>query len=230
MAHVEVTWIGSVILASFILKFSIFCYVMYLNSHSWGSLLISAMLLSCGSVLHSVCSLLASTDFKKIGAILSIIHMNMGMISLYSPGLFGCYGSDMLWTGHSVVAGLFFFSVGSIYATSGARLLHATLASMASSPVCWYCVFSLGILNIGLPLGCLFAPELLFVASLASLATLLELCPWTATLAALSILALFTALRACLACETKIIINDFSTDTLIMFLPILLWIWFLWPD
>ena len=50
-----------------------------------------------------------SSDLKKIGAYLSILHMNLGVYVLASSGQLSTLSNDMLWSGHSITAFLYFW-------------------------------------------------------------------------------------------------------------------------
>lgn len=49
-----------------------------------------------------------SSDLKKIGAYLSILHMNLGLYMLSCSGQLCSVSLDMLWSAHSVTAFLYF--------------------------------------------------------------------------------------------------------------------------
>jgi hypothetical protein len=50
-----------------------------------------------------------SSDLKKVGAYLSILHMNTGLYVLVASGQLATVATDMLWSSHSLVAFLYFW-------------------------------------------------------------------------------------------------------------------------
>ncbi len=49
-----------------------------------------------------------SSDLKKVGAYLSVLHMNLGVYVLVSSGQLSSLSTDMLWSAHSVTAYMYF--------------------------------------------------------------------------------------------------------------------------
>jgi len=166
-AHVECTYAGSVILASIILKYSLAAVILFLPSDWSAPILLNVCWLLLVSISVSLISITCALDLKRLGAYLSILHMNSGLLIL----LFGTQDTvlaiDVLWTCHSITAFVYFVLIGLNYAQSGSRMLTAQVdADSADNHA--HLWMSLLILNIGIPLGILFYPELIAAYLIAS--------------------------------------------------------------
>jgi NADH:ubiquinone oxidoreductase subunit 4 (subunit M) len=165
-AHVEATWLGSVILASVILKFSLFGLLMYATTTSTTIVITVLLVLGSLSVTLATLALLSSADLKRIGAYLSIAHMNIGFTVLIGPSSDSIVSMDALWFGHSFAAMVYFVYIGLLYSRSGSRSVVST-GPDASSTVSMVFIAVLGLLNLGLPLGPLCWSELILFSTLS---------------------------------------------------------------
>jgi len=114
-AHVESNWCGSVILACIILKFSTFgIFVGVCASLTVGGLF-GLQIAASISFAISAFNLISTFDSKKVGALLSILHMNFNNLLILN------YSSNFnlfitaLWISHSILAHYTFFSIGTFY-------------------------------------------------------------------------------------------------------------------
>lgn len=133
-AHVEAPTIGSVILASILLKIGVYAVIRFLlpfyeyYAH-WEFLGVYEIdvhflrLVLWLSLIYCSIMVLAQVDLKKIIAYSSIIHMSLSMIGLMSATLFGVYGGCLMIFAHAFSSSGLFFVVGMLYTRFGTRLL-----------------------------------------------------------------------------------------------------------
>ena len=149
-AHVESNWSGSVILACIILKFSTFGIFVGLCSSISIAGLFGLHIAASLSFFISIFNLISTFDAKKVGALLSIIHMNFNNFIILN------YSADFnifilsLWISHSILAHFTFYSIGIFYSKKGFRI-SSTFS--LHNPIAFLFIFSLIFLNIGIPLG-----------------------------------------------------------------------------
>lgn len=167
-AHVEISWIGSVILAAIILKYSLlithlFCFGTEFILFIFVSTFLFPRTMSL--ILFLMCAIV---DIKVFGAHLSIFHMNLGMVSLLFVTIEGALLLDFVWVVHSLNACFYFWVVGSIYNQVGARIIQSIVNTLII-PVLFLTLIFLVSATLGCPLGLLFLVEIIAVASLTSL-------------------------------------------------------------
>lgn len=72
-------------------------------------------LLALLSMVYASLVAFRQTDFKKVIAYSSIIHMNLAILGLFTFNINAIYGAIMLMLGHGIVSGALFFLVGALY-------------------------------------------------------------------------------------------------------------------
>lgn len=188
-AHVESTWSGSVILACVILKYSLFCWLAFML---WSQVLLLSTVVSvlAGlSLLIGIGFLAALSDIKKLGAYLSVVHMNIGQLYLAFQGQFLSSSLDAVWFAHSVLAFAYFTWFGITYSASGSRSLQTGSSSPVHAPLLMLAALTVLLLNLAIPLGPLYVPDLVLLAALSGPLTILAGVPCLLLLAALPIVA-----------------------------------------
>jgi NADH-quinone oxidoreductase subunit M len=117
-AHVEAPTTGSVILAAILLKlgfYGIIKILFPLFPQATVFYIPYVYTLAILSIIYCSLSILLQTDLKKIIAYSSIIHMNFGLIGLFSNTFESIIGSILLLLTHGLISGGLFFIVGMVY-------------------------------------------------------------------------------------------------------------------
>lgn len=117
-AHVEAPTIGSVILASLLLKMGGYGFIrilLFLFPSGVFYFLPLVNMLGAIGVFYASCTAILQTDLKRIIAYSSIAHMNFAVLGLFSLTVQGIQGSILLMLGHGLVSGGLFFIIGMIY-------------------------------------------------------------------------------------------------------------------
>jgi NADH:ubiquinone oxidoreductase subunit 4 (subunit M) len=219
-AHVEATWTGSVMLASIVLKFSLFAVVMYLTTAIATATAPPVVGSGIISLTLAVSGMMVCADLKKVGAYLSIAHMNAGLLLLQSSDSCLTFSMDALWFAHSLTALLYFAALGGVYASSASRTPTALSADPHRAPLATGSLVALALLNVPLPLGPLAWSELVALAAIAIAPVALALMA-TATLAALPIVLALSLLRSVVATDSRLTCSDLPIQTLGWMMPVL---------
>lgn len=153
-AHVEAPTIGSVILASLLLKlggygFLRFTLPVFPIANEYFSPLIFA--LGILSVVYASMSALRQVDLKRIIAYASIAHMNVVVLGLFSYTQQGIEGAMYMMVAHGFVSAGLFFCVGVLYDRYKTRLIEYYGGLTKVSPLFsfYFCFFSFA--NMGFP-------------------------------------------------------------------------------
>jgi len=222
-AHVEATWSGSIVLACILLKYSLYSVLMFLQ---WSLFTATTLILYCLvgiSVTVATMYIAISSDLKKIGAYLSILHMNLGIYVLASSGQLSSLTSDMLWSAHSVTAFMYFWWLGQAYSISGTRTVQSHPANSSLTPLAIVLTLQVLILNIAIPLGPLYYPELSMLAVLPILMGPLHITAILAILIFSVILLISLLLRTCMYHDTKAVYSDLSLQQVYVAFLCIVW-------
>jgi NADH-quinone oxidoreductase subunit M len=168
-AHVEAPTVGSVILASILLKLGSygilrFLFSILLNANLYFRPLI--FLLSFISILIASFSALRQIDLKKIIAYSSIAHMNVILFGIYSLNIQGIKGSLFLMLGHGFISAALFFLIGIIYERAHTRLLPYLTGLVNVMPLFATYFFLFSFANISFPGTVNFISEILIFYSI----------------------------------------------------------------
>nr|ALF03938.1 NADH dehydrogenase subunit 4 [Trichuris sp. TTB2] len=149
-AHVEAPVLGSMILASILLKVGgygmlkmYYLYEFFTNKISINFTLILILMSS------TLCML--QTDLKKFVAYSSVTHMTMLLVLLMMDHTHLDNSSIFLMISHGVISNSLFFLVGMLSYTSTSRLLYKQNNVMSMNPVLWYWSMVILFLNTGTP-------------------------------------------------------------------------------
>lgn len=126
-AHVEAPTIGSIILASLLLKLGgygliRFTLSLFPNANIYFFPIISVF--SLLGVLNASFIAIRQSDIKRIIAYSSIAHMNLIVLGIFSMNKYGLDGSVYLMIGHGLVSTALFFCVGVLYDRYHTRLIQ----------------------------------------------------------------------------------------------------------
>jgi NADH-quinone oxidoreductase subunit M len=168
-AHVEAPTVGSVILASLLLKlggygFLRFTLPMFPVANDFFSPLIYT--LGIVGIIYASMSTLRQIDLKRIIAYASIAHMNVVVLGLFSYTQQGIDGAIFLMIAHGFTSSGLFFVVGCLYDRYKTRLLeyYGGLVQIYPFFAFIFCLFSFA--NMGFPGTANFTGEFITLAGL----------------------------------------------------------------
>ena len=117
-AHVEAPTVGSVLLAGILLKLGGYGMLRLLLPISVNVLLdfkaFFITLISI-SILYGGLAAIRQVDLKKIIAYSSVVHMNIGLLGLFTQTSSGIIGFIFLMCSHGLISSALFFAVGMLY-------------------------------------------------------------------------------------------------------------------
>jgi NADH-quinone oxidoreductase subunit M len=168
-AHVEAPTIGSVILASLLLKLGGYGFIRFtlpmfpIANEYFGPLIYTLGIIS---VVYASMSTLRQIDLKRVIAYSSIAHMNVVVLGLFSYTQQGIDGAIYMMLAHGFVSSGLFFCVGILYDRYKTRLLEYYGGLAAVNPVFsfFFCFFSFA--NMGFPGTSNFIGEFLILVGL----------------------------------------------------------------
>jgi proton-translocating NADH-quinone oxidoreductase chain M len=153
-AHVEAPTVGSVILASLLLKVSVYGFF---------RILVSTVLLACQffePLLVAICLIsflfasilsIRQVDFKKLIAYSSIVHMSIALLGLCLVSNLTFIGSILASLSHGFISGGLFFGAGFLYDRFNTRNLVYFGGLLKFLPLLGVCFFILCIGNFSFP-------------------------------------------------------------------------------
>jgi proton-translocating NADH-quinone oxidoreductase chain M len=178
-AHVEAPTVGSMLLASLLLKlggygFLRFSLAMLPDASRYYAPLV--MTLSLLGVIYGSLSTIRQLDMKRVIAYSSVAHMNLVMLGLFSNNVQGVEGAVYLMIGHGVVSTALFFCVGVLYDRYHSRLFRYYGGLVVRMPLFATFFFVFTLANMGFPGTSNFLGEILiFLGVFANNATVLIL-------------------------------------------------------
>lgn len=168
-AHVEAPTIGSVILASLLLKLGGYGFIrislsMLPNASHFFIDLVTALALI--SIVYASLTTIRQIDLKKIIAYSSIAHMNLLVLGIFSFNVQGIDGAIYLMVAHGVVSSALFFCVGVLYDRWHTRLLKYFSGLVQVMPFFTIFFFLFTMANMGFPGTSNFVGELLVLVGI----------------------------------------------------------------
>lgn len=168
-AHVEAPTIGSVILASLILKLGGYGFLRFnLPLFSFGTAYFMPLIYMWGitSVIYASLATIRQIDLKRIIAYSSVAHMNMTVLGLFACNYYSIDGAIYLMLAHGIVSGALFFCVGVLYDRYHTRLLRYFGGLVQVMPLFALFFFFFTLANMGFPGTSNFIGEFLILAGL----------------------------------------------------------------
>jgi NADH-quinone oxidoreductase subunit M len=162
-AHVEAPTIGSIILASLLLKLGTFGFLRYNLPLFWyGANYFASIVDLCAllSVVYASLITIRQTDLKRIVAYSSIAHMNLILLGLLTLNKQGIDGAVYLMLGHGFVSSGLFLCVGILYDRYHTRLIQYYGGITIIAPFVALFCFIFTIANMGFPGTCNFIGEI----------------------------------------------------------------------
>lgn len=153
-AHVEAPTLGSVILASLLLKlggYGLLKYVIFLFPTASFTFAPYVYSLTFFGVWHSTMMVPVPNDLKKIVAYSSIAHMNFAVAALFSFTYYGILGSLFLMFIHGLVSAGLFLCVGVLYKRYETRNIHYYGGLVEYTPMFSVHFFLFSLANIAFP-------------------------------------------------------------------------------
>jgi NADH-quinone oxidoreductase subunit M len=168
-AHVEAPTVGSMLLASLLLKLGGYGLLRFsLTFLGAASIFFGAAVaaLAIAGVIYGSLSTLRQIDLKRIIAYSSVAHMNLVALGIFSFNRVGIDGSIYLMVAHGVVSAALFFCVGVVYDRTHTRLLRYYGGLVTVMPIFTTMFFIFNLANMGFPGTPNFIGEILLLAGI----------------------------------------------------------------
>lgn len=136
-AHVEASFSGSIVLAGYALKFSLFALIVFASVIVQRNDLV--LILACIGGLSGSFSAVSTPDFKKFAANMSVTHMSLTILLFTVQSQAALKLSLLTWSHHSLIASWLFFMIGATYAVTGTRNIRHISQGFTVSPM-WTCM------------------------------------------------------------------------------------------
>jgi NADH-quinone oxidoreductase subunit M len=165
-AHVEAPTVGSMLLASLLLKLGGYGLLRFsLTFLGAASVFFGAAVatLAIAGVIYGSLSTMRQIDLKRIIAYSSVAHMNLVALGIFSFNRVGVDGAIYLMVAHGVVSAALFFCVGVVYDRTHTRLLRYYGGLVTVMPLFASFFFIFNLANMGFPGTPNFIGELLLL-------------------------------------------------------------------
>lgn len=168
-AHVEAPTVGSIILASLLLKLGYYGALRFFMQFFLSAILYFKPILAVIRIIsctYSSLIALSQFDIKKLIAYSSVAHMSLSLLGLFSCNLYGILGSFILAVGHTFVSTALFFLVGSLYDRYHTRIADYFFGLGRYLPFYSTMFFNFLISNFGFPVSLNFVGEFLILVGI----------------------------------------------------------------
>lgn len=167
-AHVEAPTVGSVILASLLLKLGGYGIIRFLFLFEDARFYFQPFVITLCiiSILFSSIIAIRQLDIKRIIAYSSIAHINFALLGYFSNTIYGIIGGIILIISHGIVSGALFLLVGIIYDRHHTRLIYYYGGLVQTIPLFSVFLFLFIVSNFSFPGTSNFIGELLVLIGL----------------------------------------------------------------
>lgn len=163
-AHVEAPTIGSMILASLLLKlggYGFLRFLLPLFPEGTFYFLPLAKTLAALSIIYASFAAIYQTDLKKIVAYSSIAHMNVAVLALFSINIAGIQGALFTMISHGIISAALFLIIGILYDRYSTRSITYLGGICQINPILSSFFFFFMVCNISFPGTSAFVGEFL---------------------------------------------------------------------
>ena len=167
-AHVEAPTVGSVLLAGILLKlggYGMLRLLLPLSSNVLMNYKPFFITLISLSILYGGLAAIRQIDLKKIIAYSSVVHMNIGLLGLFTQTSSGLIGFIYLMVSHGIISSALFFTVGMLYERIHTKNILYIKGLYRVMPKFSILLLLFCLANLSLPGTCNFIGEILvFIA------------------------------------------------------------------
>lgn len=165
-AHVEAPTVGSIILASLLLKlggYGLLRFTIPMFPYANEYFLPLVYMLGITGILNASLTAIRQSDIKRVIAYSSIAHMNLIVLGIFTNNNYGQNGAIYLMIGHGLVSTALFFCVGVLYDRFHTRLIQYYGGLMQLMPKFVFNFLILSFANMGFPGTVNFVGEFLIL-------------------------------------------------------------------
>ena len=224
-AHGQAPTIGSVLLASVLLKMGTYGFVrfslpLFPDASIWA--VDWVLILAIVMVIYAAMVALVQDDMKQVIAYSSISHMGIIMLGIFAINIIGISGSIFLMISHGIVSGMLFLLVGVIYERRHTKQI-SEFGGLANVMPKYAFVFAIAMFgSVGLPLTIGFVGEFLSLLGIFKVSLIYALLGGIGIIVgAIYMLNLFrnVFLGKCLN-ERNLALKDLSVSEILVFIPL----------